>query len=193
MAKSSSKSSSKSASKSKDIQKNIKKMSDKNMIKLIKNLDISPFYTMLVFYVILIAYISGIIHYLNKLQSCACYNDKNVHNYSNLTYLVIVEAIILTLFIIQTIVVIVGIFAINNIKQNGAGKENMNAYLIVSLIINLAITIYFVYNVYKLSENVDPQCDCSENWLRYLLYIQSFIMALGIVGNLTVLGRTLIM
>jgi len=193
MAKSSSKSSSKSASKSKDIQKNIPKLSNKNIINLAKKMDISPFYTILVVYIISIAYISGIIHYLNKLQACACYNDKNETNYSNLTYLVILESIILTIFILQTIGIIISIFAINNLKKGGAGKDNMKSYLIVSLIINLAITIYFVYNVYKLSENVDPQCDCTKNWLRYLLYIQTFIMALGIIGNITVLGRTLMM
>ncbi len=170
-----------------------KKLSEKSMVKIVKNLDMSPIYTMFVINIIVIAYISGIIHYLNKLQSCDCYKDKNDENYSNLTYMVIIEAIFLTLYIVGTVTIIISIFAIKNIKQSGSGKENMTTYLIVTLIVNLLITIYFVYNVYKLSENIDPACDCTKDWLRYLLYIQAFIMTIGIVGNSIVLGRTLLM
>lgn len=171
----------------------VKKMSDKNMIKVIKDLDIRPIYVILVFNIVVIAYISGIIHYLNKLQSCDCYRDKNEENYSNLTYLVIIEAIILTLYVISTVVIIIGIFAIKDIKQSGAGEKSMTTYLIVTLIVNLAITMYFVYNVYKLSQNIDAKCDCTKDWLRYLLYIQALFMTIGIIGNLIVLGRTLLM
>lgn len=188
MPKSSSKKSKSSSSSGK-----VKKMSDKNMIKVIKDLDISSIYVMLIINIIVIAYISGIIHYLNKLQSCDCYKDKNDENYSNLTYMIIIEAIILTLYVISTVAIIITLFAIKDIKQSGAGKKGMTTYLIVTLIVNLIITGYFVYNVYKLSQNIDPACDCTKDWLRYLLYIQAFVMAIGIVGNLIVLGRTLLM
>ena len=186
-------SSKKSKSSSSSSSGKVKKMSDKNMIKVIKDLDISPIYGMLIINIIAIAYISGIIHYLNKLQSCDCYKDKNDENYSNLTYMVIIEAIILTLYVISTVVIIIGLFAIKDIKQSGAGKTTITTYLLITLIVNLAITIYFVYNVYKLSENIDPACDCTKDWLRYLLYIQAFFMTVGIIGNLIVLGRTLLM
>lgn len=186
-------SSKKSKSSSTSSSTKFKKMSDKNMVKIIKDLDISPIYVMLIINLIVIAYISGIIHYLNKLQSCDCYKDKNDENYSNLTYMVIIEAIILTLYIISTLVIIISLFAIKDIKQSGAGKKGMTTYLIVTLILNLIITGYFVYNVYKLSENIDPACDCTKDWLRYLLYIQAFVMGIGIIGNLIVLGRTLLM
>ena len=188
MPKSSSKKSKSSSSSGK-----FKKISDKNMVKIITDLDISPIYAILIINLIVIAYVSGIIHYLNKLQSCDCYKDKNDENYSNLTYMVIIEAIILTIYIISTLVIIISLFAIKNIKQSGAGKKGISTYLLISLIINLALTIYFVYNVYKLSENIDPACDCTKDWLRYLLYIQAFVMGIGIIGNFIFLGHALLM
>lgn len=190
MAKSKGKKSS-STSASKKINLDIAKIPQKNMMKVIKNLDMSPIYTLLIINLIVIAYISGVIHYLNQLQSCDCYKDKNSLNYSNLTYLIVIEAIILSLYVISTIMLIISIISIRSIKQSGSGKSNMMTYIIISLIINLAITIYFVYNVFKLSQNVDPECECTKSWLRYLLYIQAIIIAIGIFGNIAVLGRVI--
>ena len=185
--KSSQKSSSKTSPKT---PMDINKMSNENVIKFIKSLDMTPIYMVLGFNLIVILYISSIIYYLNKLQVCSCYNEINENNSSNLTYLVVIEAIILTITIISTIVILVTIYTIRNIKQKG-GRQQLGLLAIVFLIINLGITIYFVYNVYKLSQNVKPDCECTKSWLRYLLYIQSVFMIIGIIGNGVLLGKTI--
>jgi hypothetical protein len=184
-------SSKKSSSSKMDLTKmDYKLLSNKDAIQLIKSFNMTPIYSILVINLIQVAFISAIIHYLNNLQSCACYKDINNKNYSNITYLVIVEAIILTMTLISTIIISAVIFTMRKIKQSG-GESNMYAYVLVNLIIILGITIYFVYNVYKLSQNINPECECTKNWLRYLLYIQAIIMTFGIIGNIGLLFKLL--
>ena len=179
-------------SKSSSLKKSSSKKTSDEFIKKIKNVSMTPIYIGLVSTLIMIGVISSIIHYINELQKCKCYNEKNKENYSNLTYILVIESIILTLFIINVLVIIGLIFGINSIKRGGADKNSIMIYLIVILVIKIIITIYFIYNVYKLSENIDHSCECSDNWVRYLLYVQTILMIIMIFGYFGALGNILI-
>ena len=138
----------------------IKKSLKKSKLSKYSNLNLSKdmhsinplLYSILGVTLISIAYVSAIIYYLNSLKSCKCFQEKNKNNYSNLTFLIIIESIILT----------------------------MNIILALGTIY-LGIYGYFIYNVYKIYENIDPNCDCTENWLRYLLYIQAVLMLVNVL------------
>ena len=43
------------------------------------NTDI-PIYGLLIFYIIMIIYVSAIIYYMNTLKNCSCYQDENKTN-----------------------------------------------------------------------------------------------------------------
>jgi Tfp pilus assembly protein PilO len=137
------------------------------------------FFLAIVIYLVVIAYISSIIYYLNNLKKCSCFNNSDV----NLTYLIVIESIILTLNIITTVLLILAFIMLNNVKSGG-GNSNVRLYIIITLIIQISILGYFVYNVYKLSKNIDENCNCSKDWLRYLLYIQSIIMLFSVIFNI---------
>lgn len=136
----------------------------------------------LAIYTIYILYIGSIIFYLNKLKDCPCFQYKNETNYTNLTYLIVIESILLALSIIITLVVLGLISATYTLKSGGA-KGFMN-YVFISLVLQILIYGYFIYYVYKLYENVDEDCECTQSWLRYLLYIQTGFMILIIFGHI---------
>jgi hypothetical protein len=145
-------------------------------------------YGFLIFYILAISYISGIIYYLNTLKDCSCYKEENKTNYSNITYLIVIESFILTMFIIGLIGSIFIIYYMNNVKNipimTGGKQSSLYTFLIILLLFSLigcGIQIYFIYNVYKLSENVNNECICTKSWLRYLLYIQTIIITFGLL------------
>jgi hypothetical protein len=142
----------------------------------------SVLFGVLIFYVIYILYIGSIIFYLNKLKDCPCFQYKNETNYTNLTYLIIIESILLAFSIIITFVIIGLISATYSLKSGGA-KGFIN-YVFIGLILQILIYGYFIYYVYKLYENVDKDCECTQSWLRYLLYIQTGFMLLAVLGHI---------
>jgi len=168
---------------------------NKASIILTNYFNIIPRYSALIVNIIHIIFISSIIYYLYNLEKCYCYEDINNKNYSNISYLICIEGIILIFSILTALFALLVIIDMNKIKQKGG---NINNKLdIIYLLVILFITIYFVYNVYKLFENIDRKsetqtqndsyCKCNKSWLRYLLYIQSIIMTIGIISNLLLL------
>ena len=129
-----------------------------------------------------IIYLSAIIYYLNKLKSCTCFQIKNKLNYSNISYLIIIESILLIVYVFSLLMTLYSLMIIGKSKSGG-GKSLLSAHLI-SLIIMLLVYGYFIYYVYKLYENIDEDCECTQSWLRYLLYIQAVLMLSGIIGQI---------
>jgi hypothetical protein len=154
-----------------------KELSKKNNLKMLK----SMVYIMLIVNIIIIIYLSSIIYYLNKLKECQCFLDKNKSNYSDINYLIIIESILLAFQIIAFISIVYVIYIINNVKIGGGKETTITVYIIFSIL--FLIYGFFVYYVFKLSENISDDCSCSKSWLRYLLYIQTFFIILSLVGN----------
>lgn len=154
-----------------------KQISDKNILKKMKMNIYIPLFVNIIF----IIYISSIIYYLNKLKDCPCFLEKNKLNYSNITYLIVIESILLAFQIIMLLLIIYGIYIINNLKIGGIKKIIGSAYIIVLIL--LLIYGVFIYYVFKLSQNISINCECSKNWLRYLLYIQAFFILLSLIVN----------
>ena len=185
--KKSKKSQKKSGKKSNDSIKTIDNIIKENGLtqnKLMKS-DVSIKKVLYIFLAILIfniIYLSSILYYLTKLQSCTCYQIKNKLNYSNITYLIIIESILLFMYVVSLFLILNTLRKIGNAKSGG-GKSLSSAHLI-SLIIMILIYGYFVYYVYKLYENVDKDCECTQSWLRYLLYVQSLLMFFTIMGQI---------
>jgi hypothetical protein len=157
----------------------MKTLSFKNIINDSKKIN-QVIIILLIWCIIVISYISSIIYYLNSLKDCSCYKMVNKTNFSNLTYLIIIESIILSLHVILAISCL--ILLIGSKLQNG-GNKSTNFILYLSAIISLIIYGFFFYYVYKLHENIDEKCDCSKSKLRYLLYIQCFAMIITLVIN----------
>jgi len=134
------------------------------------------FYIYVLDYIITIIFAYCIIYYLNNLKSCKCFQDKNSENYSNIDYLIILEAIIIAINVLSIIIQLMLIYFINNY----IGGANTNRYFIMNIII-LVLYFYFIYNVYILYKNIDNNCLCTQSWLRYLLYIQTFIIIIFII------------
>jgi hypothetical protein len=138
---------------------------------------------LLLYGIIGIAYISFIINYLNTLKSCSCYQKENQLNYSNITYLIIIESFALAIFILLTISIIYMIIILNKGQKGGNKNKSYKTGFYIGYLISLIIYGYFIYYVYKLSENVNEECECTKSWMRYLLYIQAIFILIGLISS----------
>jgi hypothetical protein len=146
----------------------------------------TPIYGLLVYYLIVIAYISGIIHYLVNLRNCECYKDKNSKNYSNLTYLIVIESILLALSVLAVIGLIPLIVLLNKGSKSGGGEglyDSLRKGQLLFILFYLVIYGLFLFYVFRLYENVNISCPCTQSWLRYLLYIQTLFIFIGVIMN----------
>ena len=171
-----------------------------NFEKIIKH----GIYFAIVIFIINIVYISSIIYYLNNLKTCSCYEAINKLNYSNITYLIVIESIILIMNIIGLIGMIGLLTNISTLKKIGKNikvnklankvneiNPNIHIYSII-VFIYLIVYGYFIYYTYKLHENVDDNCKCTQSWLRYLLYIQATLMAISIINAIYVIYNQMV-
>jgi hypothetical protein len=161
----------------KSLKKNIsskknKSNFNKESLELLQN-GMSQIYILLASSIIVVLYTSSMIYYLNTLKDCKCYKVINKDNSSNLTYLITIESIILAINLFIFLMCIYTISMIGTIKSGGGDGDMIPFY--ISIVIMLVINGYFIYYVYKLSQNIDPECPCTQSPLRYLLYIQSLI------------------
>ena len=124
---------------------------------------------------ILILFLIYIIFYLNNLKNCQCFQDENIKNVSNIDYLIIIEALSLAMNIIILINLISLYLSVDKIKSGGSYSFDTKLSLFIGILVYIIVYGFFVYNVFKLSENVKYDCVCSTNPIRYLLYIQAFI------------------
>ena len=169
----------KSPKKSKDIMKKMEDLSPSQIDEISQN-KVNTLYYSLFVYIIAILWIVGIIKYLRELEKCDCFLEKNVENNANLKYLIYVEYFILALNIIS-VLSCVYLLAMSN-QKGGMDIQRMKMYLILYLAIYIGVFGYFVYSFYKLQQNVDAACACASSSMRFLLYIQAFLMAIGVFG-----------
>jgi hypothetical protein len=177
--------------KSKSTSKKMNKNNIKRVLKLISNHETKPLvnyglYMFIFFNLLVILYTIGIIIYLNKLKECDCYKEKNSVNYSNLNYLIFIEAIILAVNVIYIFIAISFISFVNNYMVGGGMNDSL---MYAVLLTNIVLYSFFIYYVYKIYQNVTIDCTCTQNWLRYLLYVQAgfmFIYVVTMVYNLTI-------
>ena len=149
----------------------IKKLKN-NTIDLLKSLVKVVDYTLITFSLLGIIYIGLIIYYLNNLRNCECYKKISENNHSDIQFLIFIESLIFVLFLI------LGLIAYINLVQVGGSNKN-NKYTLLSvfiLFVILLVNIYFIYSVYRIFQNVDEECKCTKNWIRYLLYFQTIII-----------------
>ena len=120
-----------------------------------------------------------------KLRNCTCFVESNKSHYTNMTYLIIIESILLIFNIFLLITFSVGLFGLSKVGSKSGGAVDINYYSLGGFILYFIIYAYFVYCVYKLQENVKKDCECTQDWVRYLLYIQAIFILIGLVINTT--------
>jgi hypothetical protein len=170
----------KSPKKSKNIMKKMENLTPAEINEISKN-NINTLYYSLFIYVIVVLWISGIIKYLKELEKCDCFLEKNVVNHANLKYLIFVEYVLLALNVLSVLSIIY-LLAISGQKGGSMNISNIKMYVMLYLAIYISIFGYFVYSFYKLQQNIDASCACASSSFRFLLYIQAFLMAIGVLG-----------
>lgn len=184
--KSSTKTVTKSSSKSKsNMDKLDMKNKDYNLVKVKSKMSGVILFSIVINVVFAIV-LGYIVHYLNKLKECDCFKDRNEEVKANIDYLIIIEVITL-IFLVLGIIMLIYIYSnINSIKSGGS---NTNVLFIVFTLINLAIYGFFIFNVYKLSQIVNKECECTIKPIRYILYIQTFFIVLYFISLIMGLFR----
>jgi len=163
-----------------------KKSSKMNNIKYnlnnIKSASHSFFTTILILTFISILFISFILNYLNELKKCDCFQNDEAKKI-NLNYLIIIEAIMLFFQIVMFLYILSMIIKLRNFT-GGSKNDGSLIFMYIFLVLYFLIYGYFVYYVYLISENIKDDCECSKSPIRYLLYIQTFFIALNLLMTL---------
>lgn len=137
-------------------------------------------YFILSFSILGIIYISFILYYLHNLIKCDCFQKINKTNYSDIHFLIFMEYIILILFILLFIISIHNIFLLKGGSSNHSKKYNLLSIFILFFI--LSINIYLLISIFKISQNINYDCNCSKSWIRYLLYFQGIILLFNTIS-----------
>ena len=160
-----------------------------------QNTTLTALYVITGITALLIIIILYILYYLNNLRKCKCYLE-NTKKESNIRFLIIIELIILFSYLILLFVSIYGLYTFNDIidtisssnkkisntlNKNSLEIDNSSIANKIFIFILIIINLYFVFNVYKLSKNIEKKCECSHRFIRYILYIQSFIMLINTI------------
>jgi hypothetical protein len=179
--------------KKKNIVNRNKKLFNKKLKNKLKNLGLTEkdeiydfmvnvFNILIIYYLCYIIFVSGIIYYINQIKDCKCFQEKNKLVGVNITYIYMLEIIILILGIVMFVqLVIAKIFIKKN--KSGGNNENSNILLKITFLINIIVSGYLIYNIIKLSQIPIDDCECDKSSLRYLLYIQATIMTISLFFN----------
>lgn len=127
---------------------------------------------LLIVVIIIMAYI---IYYLNQLKTCSCFQDENEINKTNLDYLIVLEAVGIGLNIIMVIQLIALYISLMSMK-GGGNSSTLKLSILIIMFLYIIIYGYFVYFVYKLSQNIKYDCICAQSPIRFLLYFQAFLI-----------------
>lgn len=158
----------------KGLNKNMKKTIEKVGVKNV----ISSLYFLIFFYVIYSIFITFIITYIRGIKDCPCFLEKNKQVGANITYIYILEIIYL---IVTVMNIISSIIAVKVLKSKQKGGDKMNISNRIGYLIGLIIGVYLLYNIYKLSQIPEDDCDCDKNSLKYLLYIQGVLIFISLI------------
>lgn len=158
------------------------KNKDYNLVK-IKSTSLNIISITIIIEILLILLLGYIIYYLNNLKNCNCFIENNEENKANVDYLIIIESIGIAVNIIILLRSISLYMDINKIKSGGGNVNAILTYSIAALI-NLLVYGFFVYNVFLLSKNIDPTCECTQNPIRYILYLQAIFTSISILVSI---------
>jgi len=145
----------------------------------------SFFITMLIFTIISILYLSFILYYLSQLKTCDCFQNDETKKI-NLNYLIIIETVMLFFQIVMFLYILSLIIKLRNFS---GGNNETSIFIYIYLVLYFLIYGYFIYYVYLLSENIKDDCECSNSSIRYLLYFQTFFIALNLIMSLFGISR----
>ena len=126
--------------------------------------------------IILIFWVIGILVYLNRLADCKCFQENNK---TNMTYLKIIEYLLLFVYVLSFISICPLYFS-KEVQSGGA--NDMRAYLLFTIFIEFLILGFFIYYVCKLKDSMDSNCECTKSWLKNLLYIQTIVFSIHLAS-----------
>ncbi len=121
-----------------------------------------------------------ILYYLNKLRTCRCFQEKNNENNSNIDYLIIIEFLTIATNIILLMNLVSLYLSVDSLKSGGYNART-KITLYIGLLVYLIVFGFFVYNIYKLSQNVDSDCLCTQDPIRYFLYLQGIMTFINMI------------
>lgn len=162
---------------SKNNLKNFKTNKNYDLLK-VKNTHLNVLGFSILFSILIIVIITNIIYYLNRLKYCPCFQNENLQNKTNLDYLIFIEIIGVILNLIIIIHLINLYLTVSSMK---GGNKEKNIYLFLVLFLYTIVYAYFIYFVYKLSQNIKYDCLCSQSPIRFFLYAQAIIIFINLL------------
>lgn len=126
----------------------------------------------LFFSLISIMILISVYQYLERLKTCSCFIEKQNPNYKvNVAFLQfyqVLEIFALFIFICFMALYKNKLFKTSNLKN----KLGMRFFTLFSGIIFLVISGYVSYNSFLLFLMAKKDCECLQDWQKYIVYVQ---------------------
>ncbi len=126
--------------------------------------------------------------YLINLEKCECFDTPNNNvNFELLKFYEIYLAI-------GNIILFISLYVF--LKNRGGGKmgRHVNRVFIQMLLLILIVLYYYVtINIFRVYKLIKEDCACTQQWERFILYIQGFGSGVNLVSNVVQLFSYLIL
>jgi len=112
--------------------------------------------------------------YINELEKCRCFLNKNASNERNVDRMIQIEYYFIFSLVLFMVYLAVMVFV---------GKRIRGLEIFIGLIFVLSrlLQLYFIYLTFNVSRDISAECACSHSNLRYVLYFQALILTIGFI------------
>ena len=126
--------------------------------------------------------------YLVNLENCECFDTPN--NNVNLDLLKFYEIYLA----VGNIILFISLYVfLKNRGGNKMGRHVNRAFIQVLLLILIVLYYYVTINIFRVYKLIKEDCACTQQWERFILYIQGFGSGVNLITNVVQLFSYLIL
>ena len=112
--------------------------------------------------------------YINELEKCRCFLNKNKNNEQNVERMIQIEYYFSFSIVLFAVYLAIMVFLDRRIPV-------IEIVIGIIFLLSRALQLYFIYLTFNVSKDVSSECGCSHDNLRYVLYFQAILLAISFI------------
>lgn len=114
------------------------------------------------------------IKYINELENCRCFLNKDKNNLENVERMIEVEYYFVFSLVLFMVYLAVMVFV-------GKRIRGLEIFIGLLFVLSRLLQLYFIYLTFNISRDITPECKCSHSNLRYVLYFQALMLTISFI------------
>lgn len=112
------------------------------------------------------------IKYINELENCRCFLNKNPNNDRNVQRMIQIEYYFVFSLVLCMVYIATMVFLCRRIR-------GLEIFIGIVLVLSRLLQLYLVYLTFNVSRDISAECECSHSNLRYVLYFQALMLTIS--------------